>query len=245
MKHERISMKSLSDTIGISVVTIRKALRKLEEAETVTVLKEKRVYQHEGGYRTESRRYLVSHPRGDARCSSIRVTLQNLMHNFDHCYHETICTLLPQSVVKQHFLTVEWQEHMNWLEGFMNMEEQLEGKCIDQENAGRVLNHPNFGKLIVYEHRGNILYPACECARILGLKNPSVVGSRCPSKELWHIRLPRKRLPNGSISYQLLDRNLICAADIRRLTALSADDRRREKYEWMTSLETTAQLNEI
>lgn len=58
MKHERISMKSLSDTIGISVVTIRKALRKLEEAETVTVLKEKRVYQHEGGYRTESRRYL-------------------------------------------------------------------------------------------------------------------------------------------------------------------------------------------
>ena len=48
MKHERISVKSLSETIGNSTVTVRKALRKLEDAKTVTVEEEKRVRLHDG-----------------------------------------------------------------------------------------------------------------------------------------------------------------------------------------------------
>lgn len=54
MKHERISVKSLSETIGNSTVTVRKALRKLEDAKTVTVEEEKRVRLHDGGYQAES-----------------------------------------------------------------------------------------------------------------------------------------------------------------------------------------------
>ena len=156
-------MKSLSETIGTRYLRVRKALRKLEDAKTVTVEEEKRVRLHDGGYQAESRRYLVAHPCGDARGARMRVTMRELMLDFDRCYHEAIRTLIPQPAARQHLSAAEWQEHMSWQEG---------GGCIDQDSAGRTLHHPDFGELIVYEQGGRILYPACECAKKLGLANP-------------------------------------------------------------------------
>lgn len=228
MKHERISVKSLSETIGNSTVTVRKALRKLEDAKTVTVEEEKRVRLHDGGYQAESRRYLVAHPCGDARGARMRVTMRELMLDFDRCYHEAIRTLIPQPAARQHLSAAEWQEHMSWQEG---------GGCIDQDSAGRTLHHPDFGELIVYEQGGRILYPACECAKKLGLANPGIAGSRCPGKELWQIKVAQRKRLHGTASDRMLGRNLIPAADVRRLASMSKDARRNEKYAWMTSLE--------
>lgn len=47
----------------------------------------------------------------------MRVTMRELMLDFDRCYHEAIRTLIPQPAARQHLSAAEWQEHMSWQEG--------------------------------------------------------------------------------------------------------------------------------
>lgn len=154
--------------------------------------------------------------------------MRELMLDFDRCYHEAIRTLIPQPAARQHLSAAEWQEHMSWQEG---------GGCIDQDSVGRTLHHPDFGELIVYEQGGRILYPACECAKKLGLAKPRRRREPLARQGALAIKVAQRKRLHGTASYRMLGRNLIPAADVRRLASMSKDARRNEKYAWMTSLE--------
>ncbi len=83
-----------------------------------------------------------------------------------------------------------------------------------------------------------LLFPAYDVALVLGLPNPSVTGSQCPHKELWHIEVPRCTLPNGKKSHQVICKNFIPAEDVLKLASRSGSANRDKITEWVASLET-------
>lgn len=81
------------------------------------------------------------------------------------------------------------------------------------------------------------LFPAYDMALILRFAGPSVVGSQCPNKELWQIQVNRRRLPNGMMSHQVLNKNFIPMEDVMDLVSRSSIPEKAEIAAYLNSLE--------
>ena len=74
-------------------------------------------------------------------------------------------------------------------------------------------------------------------ALILRYAGPSVIGSQCPHKELWQIQVDRRRLPNGMMSHQVLNKNFIPMEDVLDLVSRSSIPEKAEIAAYLNSLE--------
>ena len=114
----------------------------------------------------------------------------------------------------------EWSEYLAWAQVF-----ESDGDALPTDRRIDILAKPF--KLVLplrladpvtaYQMDGQWLFPAYDMALILGYANPSVIGSQCPHKELWQIQVNRRRLPNGMISHQVLNKNFIPIQDVFEL----------------------------
>lgn len=82
------------------------------------------------------------------------------------------------------------------------------------------------------------LFPAYDMALILRFAGPSVVGSQCPHKELWQIQVNRRKLPNGMMSHQVLNKNFIPLEDVLDLVSRSNISEKAEIAAYLNSLES-------
>lgn len=162
------------------------------------------------------------------------------MFDFDRSYYRALHTLIPQFQLQRVLSKDEWQEYLNYLRS-VNGEEgpSDEERRIDLQGTAHTLVHPKVGTVTVYEVEGRMLYPAYDCAKLLGRQNPSVLGSQCRHKERWQVKMQRCFLADGTPSYQIMDKNFIPAEDVRKLARSSPRPEATEVCDWILSLENT------
>lgn len=132
----------------------------------------------------------------------------------------------------------EWDEYIEYLKSAKGEHSAIEsGRRIDMVGTAHTLHNAVYGDITAYKIDGRILYPACDCAKIMGFANPSGIGSLCKQKELWHVRTQRCQMKNGQPSHQIVCKNFIPAEDVKKLARNSKHAQACAICEWILSME--------
>ncbi|MBR2796742.1 MAG: hypothetical protein IKE17_03225 [Clostridia bacterium] len=164
--------------------------------------------------------------------------MRDLSYCFDRTYHLALHTLVPQSKLREILSVPEWTEYLSWAEVFEENDALPKERRIDLLGTPCALSLPLklARPVMAYQVNGSWLFPAYDMALILGYASPSVIGSQCPHKELWQIQVNRRRLPNGMISHQVLNKNFIPLQDVLDLARRSSIPEKAEISEYLKSL---------
>ena len=82
----------------------------------------------------------------------------------------------------------------------------------------QVFEHPEFGSLDVLLIDGKPFFPATECAKVLGYKNPhDAILKHCLHLAKREVKVPAGRKPDGTAAYRTMLANFIPEGDLYRL----------------------------
>lgn len=95
MLRPRMSMEDMSKAIGISRVSISKAMKRLSKTGVIAFEEGRRMMTEQDGFQAESRKYCVPHEAGTQGEEQITVSMRELILDFDRCYHQAMHHLLP------------------------------------------------------------------------------------------------------------------------------------------------------
>ena len=117
MLRPRMSMEDMSKVIGVSRVSISKAMKRLSPMGVISFEEGRRMKTEQNGYQAECRRYCVPHEAGRANDERITVTMRELIFDFDRCYHGAMQQLIPDKEIQQTLTKQEWIEYLNSRKG--------------------------------------------------------------------------------------------------------------------------------
>lgn len=241
MGRPAVSCKDVSKTIGVSLNAVDRAMKRLKESGAIERDCGNRLHLPDGSFYSESSRYTVPHAEGSKDESRINVVMRELTFNFDHCYNRALHALIPRYALKKALSRDEWAEYERYAAEEGSEIEIVNERRIDLTGIPKTLRHERYGELTAYEIGGRFLYPAYDCAKRLGISDPSAAGSMCPHKESWHVRVVRRILEDGRPSYQISNKNFIPAEDVNRLAARGNRVDRDEVVKWILSPESDAE----
>lgn len=112
-----MSMEDMSKVIGISRVSISKAMKRLSKTGIITFEEGRRMVTEQHGFQAESRKYCVPHEAGAQDEKRITVSMRELIFDFDRCYHQAMHHLLPQETIKNTLSKQEWNEYLDSMKG--------------------------------------------------------------------------------------------------------------------------------
>lgn len=113
----RISMEDMSKVIGVSRVSISKAMKRLSLMGVISFEEGRRMKTEQNGYQSECRRYCVPHEAGRANDERITVTMRELIFDFERCYHRAMQQLIPDKEIQQTLSKKEWNEYLDTMKG--------------------------------------------------------------------------------------------------------------------------------
>lgn len=233
-----ISCKDAAKTIGVSANAVNRALRRLQDSGSIVCACGKRMRLPDGSFYSESSRYTVPHAEGSKDESRIEITMRELTFDFDRCYSRVLRALIPWEVLEAELSREEWMEYQRHAETPADGGLKTDNKRrIDLEGIPRTLRHERYGEMKAYEVERRMLYPAYDCAKRLGIHDPSAAGSMCDHKENWHVRVVRRLLKDGHPSYQISKKNFIPTEDVRRLATKSKRADKDDIVKWILSPE--------
>ena len=235
-----ISAADIGKAVGVSIKTVYEVTHKLIAAKTITRKEGRRTLLPDKSYAAESCSYIVPHKPGCPYDMKIDITMRDLISDFDRTYHRALYVLVRQSKLMSVLPPDEWAEYLEWAQVF-----ESDGDVLPSDRRIDLLGHPYeldlplrlASPVIAYQLDGRWLFPAYDMALILRYAGPSVVGSQCPHKELWQIQVNRRRLPNGMMSHQVLNKNFIPMEDVLDLVSRSSIPEKAQIASYLNSLE--------
>ena len=207
-----IPAADIGKAVGVSINTVYEVTHKLVKAKSISRKQGRRTQLPDMNYAAESCSYIVPHKPGCPYDMKIDITMRELISDFDRTYHRALYVLVKQSKLKSLLPSDEWAEYLEWAQVF-----ECNGDVLPQDRRIDLLGLPyqldlplNLASPVTaYWLKDRWLFPAYDMALILRYAGPSVIGSQCPHKELWQIQVDRRRLPNGMMSHQVLNKNFI------------------------------------
>lgn len=244
MNEPRISGADIGKITGISAKTVYEVLHRLVSAGTVKMDKGRTLQLPDQSFASESGKYTVPHKEIRQYEMNLEISMRQLSACFDRAYHLALHTLIPQSKLRETLSEPEWLEYLSWAETFEDEDALPKGHRIDLIGSRHDLTLPMqlVRTFTAYWVDDRWLFPAYDMALILGYKNPSASGSLCPHKELWQIQVNRRKLPNGKVSHQVLNKNYIPLEDVLILVDGSSIPEKAEMAEYLRSLEKSKML---
>ena len=86
------------------------------------------------------------------------------------------------------------------------------------QNHMKVFEHPEFGEVGVIMIDGKIYFPATECAKTLGYKNPyKAINDHCPHLTKREVGVQTGSKADGTPAYQTVEKTFITEGDLYRL----------------------------
>ena len=238
MNENRISADDIGKTTGISSKTVYEVLHRLVSDGIIKMEKGRRLQLPDRSFAAQSNKYTVPHKEKRPYEMILEVSMRELSCCFDRTYHLALHTLVPQSKLREILSVPEWKEYLSWAEAFEEDDALPKERRIDLLGTPYALlmplklAHP----VMAYQVNGRWLFPAYDMALILGYANPSVIGSQCQHKELWQIQVNRRRLPNGVVSHQVLNKNFIPLHDVFDLVERSSIPEKEAIREYLKTL---------
>lgn len=214
VRQRAITLTEITRVTGISRPTAIKVIRELIEKQALRCDAGARIHMADHQFYCESNRYTVYHYCDDKSDKVLDFNIDDVMSNFDDCYHQAIKHLVPQSRIAAYLTADEINEHREY---FVSASDHSHAR-IDEIGTKIAFSDERFGIVEAYEVKGRVLYPLVDVAQCMGLKNPDAMIKQCAAKEKWRVQTSR----------QVVSKNFIAKDDLRTLLKRSRAKNKQE-----------------
>jgi len=219
VRQRAITLTEITRVTGISRPTVIKVIRELVNKQSLRCDAGARIHMPDHQFYCESNRYTVYHYCDDRSDKVLDFNIDDVMSNFDDCYHQAIKHLVPQSRIAAYLTADEINEHR---EHFVRSTDHSHAR-IDEIGTKIAFSDERFGIVEAYEVKGRVLYPLVGVAQCMGLKNPDAMIKQCAAKEKWRVQTSR----------QVVSKNFIAKDDLRTLLERSRSKNKQELINWL------------
>jgi len=219
VRQRAITLTEITRVTGISRPTVIKVIRELVNKQSLRCDAGARIHMPDHQFYCESNRYTVYHYCDDRSDKVLDFNIDDVMSNFDDCYHQAIKHLVPQSRIAAYLTADEINEHR---EHFVRSTDHSHAR-IDEIGTEIAFSDERFGIVEAYEVKGRVLYPLVGVAQCMGLKNPDAMIKQCAAKEKWRVQTSR----------QVVSKNFIAKDDLRTLLERSRSKNKQELINWL------------
>lgn len=219
VRQRAITLTEITRVTGISRPTVIKVIRELIEKQALRCDAGARIHMPDHQFYCESNRYTVYHYCDDKSDKVLDFNIDDVMSNFDDCYHQAIKHLVPQSRIAAYLTADEINEHREY---FVRSSDHSYAR-IDEIGTKITFSDERFGIVEAYEVKGRILYPLINIAQCMGLKNPDAMIKQCVAKEKWRVQTSR----------HVVSKNFIAKDDLRTLLERSRAKNKQELIDWL------------